>query len=318
MTVATRLIDRLKIDNVRIQTAALATIVLVNEGVLIVNKTVGAVTAVTLKPSPEAGDFQFIKDGKGDAATNNITITAAAGNIDGAANYVISENYGSVLLMYNGTEWSVDSSHKENVAQAVATFTTANVTNLNVTGPTVLTGHATTTDGVASGTARVIGGTAFNAVVASSAVASTSVETLFDQSYSIPAGTLKAGTLVKIKFQGIATTTVGSDTLIIKAYIGGLSGTALVTSSTTDAVNNDIFAGEATLVVRTAGNSGTFVGSSSFTKVEGASGTASRVDFITASTAVNTNAAQVVGVSATWNTANANSCRLDILAVEIA
>ncbi len=318
---AVRLIDRLKIDNVRIQTGVAATVALVNEGVLILKKSAGAATAVTLKPSPETGDFTFIKDANGDAATFNITISAAAGNIDGSATYVISENYGAVLLMYNGTEWSVDSSHKENVAQAVATFTTAtittaNVTNLNTSGPTVSTGRITTTDGVASGTARVVGGLAYSNVAASTAVASTSVETLYDAQYSIPANTLKAGSVVKIRYQGIATTAVGTDTMAVKLYIGGTGGTAIISAAATTIVNGQDFLGEAELIVRTSGATGTFVGTGSY-KVNSTIGTETIKDAVVASTTINTQAAQVVGVSVTYNTANANSSRLDILSVEI-
>ncbi len=47
-----------------------------------------------------------IKDESGDAAANNITITPAdAVNINGSANYVISSNYGSVDIYYNGTQF---------------------------------------------------------------------------------------------------------------------------------------------------------------------------------------------------------------------
>lgn len=107
MSVATRLIDKIKLSNVKVLTAS-GSWTMVNEGVLVVNKTVGAATAVTGPSGSETGDFLFIKDGKGDAATNNITITMAASKtIDGAATYVISENYGAVLLFYNGTEWEV-------------------------------------------------------------------------------------------------------------------------------------------------------------------------------------------------------------------
>ena len=52
------------------------------------------------------------------------------------------------------------------------------------------TGRLTTTDGVASGTAKVIGGLAYSNVAASSAVTSTSAETAFDAHYNIPANTL--------------------------------------------------------------------------------------------------------------------------------
>jgi hypothetical protein len=73
-----------------------------------VNKTVGAATTVNLPPTPATGLTYMIKDCKGDAATNAITVTPAAGNIDGSGTYVLSNNYGSVALTYNGTSWSLN------------------------------------------------------------------------------------------------------------------------------------------------------------------------------------------------------------------
>jgi hypothetical protein len=52
-----------------------------------------------------AGRFYVVKDESGAAATNNITITAAAGAIDGAANVKITTNYGAVRLYSNGANW---------------------------------------------------------------------------------------------------------------------------------------------------------------------------------------------------------------------
>lgn len=74
--------------------------------VVVVNKTVGAATTVNLPATPATGLMVVIKDGKGDAGANNITITPAAGNIDGAGTLVINANYGKAALVYNGAEWS--------------------------------------------------------------------------------------------------------------------------------------------------------------------------------------------------------------------
>lgn len=176
----------------------------------------------------------------------------------------------------------------------------------------------TTTDGVSSGTARVVGGLAYSNVAASAAHTSTTTEALFDKQYSLPANTLKAGTLVKIKYQGIATGTANTDTLAIVLYIGGLSGTALLTGTATDVANNAIFCGEYNLICRTAGTSGTFVGFGSHSDVPAASGTASPIYEINASTTINTTAAQVIGVGADWSTTDTvNTCRLDFLTVEV-
>lgn len=66
--------------------------------------TPGAV-AVNLPASPATGLTYVIQDGTGDAAANNITITPAAGTINGAATLVINANYGAKVLTYSGTEW---------------------------------------------------------------------------------------------------------------------------------------------------------------------------------------------------------------------
>lgn len=87
---------------IRIMTTGASTTLTVYDSVLIVNKGTGSATAVTL---PAAGGTFTIKDGKGDAATNNITISGV--NIDGAASYVIRTNYGSVTLVYNGTQYNI-------------------------------------------------------------------------------------------------------------------------------------------------------------------------------------------------------------------
>ena len=77
------------------------------DDVIVVNKTVAAATAVTLPATPTVGDQYTIKDGKGDAAGNNITVTPTAGNIDGSGTNVINSNYGFRTYIYNGTEWNV-------------------------------------------------------------------------------------------------------------------------------------------------------------------------------------------------------------------
>lgn len=78
-----------------------------NETWVVVNKTVGSATTVTLVASPIAGHVAVVKDGKGDAGANNITIQSASGTIDGAASKAIGSNFGSMVFGYNGTEWNV-------------------------------------------------------------------------------------------------------------------------------------------------------------------------------------------------------------------
>lgn len=84
-----------------------STIVVGNESIIMVNKTSGAATAVTLPAPGVAGSRRvvIIVDKKKDAATNNITVTPASGTINGSATHVISENGGAQMYLDNGSEW---------------------------------------------------------------------------------------------------------------------------------------------------------------------------------------------------------------------
>lgn len=153
---------------------------------------------------------------------------------------------------------------------------------------------------------------------ASTAISNTASETAFDASYTIPANSLRAGDVIKVRYQGIATATNSTDTLLVRLRIGGLSGTALLVGTATDVANNNVFGGEFTLIVRTVGSSGTVVGVGTHVEAPAASGTASQATMeILGSTTLDTTADQAVVVTATWSVANAgNSCRLDVMLVE--
>jgi hypothetical protein len=63
--------------------------------------------AVTL-PAGVTGRVFNIKDGLGLAApATPITVTPAAGTIDGAATAVINAPYGNLTLVYSGVEWKL-------------------------------------------------------------------------------------------------------------------------------------------------------------------------------------------------------------------
>lgn len=63
--------------------------------------------AVTL-PAGVTGRVLYLKDGLGLAApATPITITPAAGTIDGAATAIINVPHGSLTLVYSGTEWKI-------------------------------------------------------------------------------------------------------------------------------------------------------------------------------------------------------------------
>lgn len=148
---------------------------------------------------------------------------------------------------------------------------------------------------------------------AGTAVTAVSAETAL-VSHSIPAGNLRAGSLIRFGWQGICTATNGTDTVAVTAYV---NSTAVATGTATDVANNAIFAGDGRVAVRTIGSAGTFIANALHTKVPAASLTATRVQEITASTTIDTTAAAVISVKATWSSnSSANSCRMDDFWVE--
>ena len=158
--------------------------------------------------------------------------------------------------------------------------------------------------------------TAYANTAASTAVTNSTSETAFSTSYTIPAGTLVPGEAIDIFWQGIATATNSTDTLTIKVYIGGLSGTLLFTHAATDVADNNTFFGTYKLIIRTIGSSGTLVGFGWGKSVPAAEGTITVKDDILASTAIDTTTSKDITVSAQWSVASAsNSCRLDVLHV---
>ena len=269
--------------------------------------TIGNAASASLAVDSGVGAWTVQGDTTGGLTSGTLmTLTSVAGGI-------VLDSQGATEAIYNtlgtdtsATEWAVRNNSETRILLVKGDSTI------------VAEGRVTTTDGVSGGTARVVGGVAYRGVAASSAVTNTTTETLFDISYTTPANTLKAGSVVTIKWQGIATATNATDTLAIVLYIGGLAGTALTTLAATDVANSDIFSGEMELTIRTAGTGGTFVASGWSSDFTSASSEAVVREWV-ASTVVDTTAAQVIGVGAKWGAAaTGNSCRLDYLTVTIA
>jgi hypothetical protein len=154
-----------------------------------------------------------------------------------------------------------------------------------------------------------------NLAAAGTPLTSSTAETALGK-VTIPANTLQPGSLIQIRFQGITPTTNSTDTLAIKAYIGGLAGTALISMAATDVADNNVFQGEYELAVRTIGASGTIVGVGTYKSIPAAEGTMTIKDDILASTAIDTTVDQDVTVSGTWSANSASDiARLDFLRV---
>jgi hypothetical protein len=91
---------------VRVATASPVTVSATTDHTVVTKLTVPAAVAVNL-PAGANGMQYVIVDGTGDAATNNVTITPASGNINGSGTYVLNVDRGGVVLSYTGTEWTI-------------------------------------------------------------------------------------------------------------------------------------------------------------------------------------------------------------------
>lgn len=81
-------------------------IVLPNDYYIVVKKVTGSASTVNLPVNPIIGKTYIIKDGKGDASINNITVLSTGGvTIDGATSKIINANYGICKVFYTGTEY---------------------------------------------------------------------------------------------------------------------------------------------------------------------------------------------------------------------
>ncbi len=73
----------------------------------IVSMSQGAEVSVTMPATPTSGEIHIVKDAAGGAKSNNIVILGNGNNIDGNAQVVMKNNFASLTLMYNGTQWSI-------------------------------------------------------------------------------------------------------------------------------------------------------------------------------------------------------------------
>lgn len=92
-----------------VQTATSGSSVAMTATMLLINKASGSATAVTLPAAPVTVTQTYtIKDQRGDASTNNITITDPNGAlIDGQSSVIINVSRQSLSLVWDGSTWSL-------------------------------------------------------------------------------------------------------------------------------------------------------------------------------------------------------------------
>jgi len=75
---------------------------------IVISKSTGSATSVNLPVSPYLGQEILIKDGKGDADINNITVSPPSGlTLDGEGAFILRQRYQSMHFMYNGSNWNI-------------------------------------------------------------------------------------------------------------------------------------------------------------------------------------------------------------------
>lgn len=144
---------------VRVATTSPVTVSDTTDCVVLANLAAPGAVAVNL-PAGTAGRIFFVGDAKGDAATNNVTITGNGGQlINGAATLVLADPYSSVALAWNGTEWSVIARYVAGVlvtaaylAGTPAIGTPSSITLTNGTGLPIVAGTTGTLTDARGGT----------------------------------------------------------------------------------------------------------------------------------------------------------------------
>lgn len=90
-------------------TSSWTTQTLANVGTLyyFVNASNSTPKTINLPSNPSNSNLVTIKDKKGDAATNNITISGNGKLIDGVSSILINKNNQSYTLKYDGADWNI-------------------------------------------------------------------------------------------------------------------------------------------------------------------------------------------------------------------
>lgn len=178
------------------------------------------------------------------------------------------------------------------------------------------TGAVTTTDGVSSGTARKVGGLASN-LIASGTLGPTggTAETAL-ATYTIPANTIKAGTLIKVTAGVIATAETGTTTCTLRCRLGGVSGTLIVGTAAFDLNSADNVQLTASVVGRAAPGAAASVATQG--RFEGKmANTGTQVYLVNAPANFATNGALDLVLTGQMSASDANAIACTIFAVEV-
>ena len=263
------------------------------------------VLPATLGGARAAGQWYVIRNA---GASNNLVVKDSAGTT------IVTLAPGDWAWLMSGTVSGTTSWHVALSSTGLAGLT---LTGALAAVAAAFTGRVTTTDGVASGTARVVGGL-LSAVTATAPLTATASETVL-ASVSLPAGTIKAGTTIRYRAAVRVTGNVGSDTLTMRTRLGPttLIGTAIVASAAVAMVADDVAIIEGVITGRAAPG-GTASVASSATGIVKVGGTAASFGAAPVPSNFATNGVLLLEFTGQWSsnsgTNNASLYQFDVLA----
>jgi len=186
---------------------------------------------------------------KNTGSTNVLTLKSSAGST------VATVSPGDwAVILHNGTAWtSISASSLTTILATANTWSALQTFSAGLAS----TGRATTTDGVGSGDAAIVGGN-IHCEVVSNTITNTTTETTFAK-HTIPANTLKAGTIIRVRASVRVTGNAGADTLVIKVRLNGVT---LYATSAAALLANDVAVFDFLIVSRAAPSAASSVHSS--------------------------------------------------------
>lgn len=88
-------------------TTSAAITILAADGLVEINNTSGSPLVINLDANPSPGSQHRLKDVAGNASTYNWAVTPNTGTIDGTANFIMNQSWGSLSVERGTVEWSV-------------------------------------------------------------------------------------------------------------------------------------------------------------------------------------------------------------------
>lgn len=163
-----------------------------------------------------------------------------------------------------------------------------------------------------------VSGRVYSNTAAGSALTNSTSETVLG-SATIGASVLKAGSVLRFRAKVLVTANNSTTTLTVRVRLGAttLVGTAVVTSTATDTAANDVCYIEGELISRAAPGASVAVEGCGTYSEPAAPGGALKTWSLSAANFA-TNGALLLEVTGQWSAADANSCRLEHLSVDVA